>query len=117
MLIYTYHIYAGMALVDNEEKTTPALLALLLQVPIISSPVLFYKVSTGFAASAYFESQRLTGYWNIGSEYQVHLLPSFNFGIGINIFALILVILLLKARKGFKSTQGQAKELRAEPIA
>lgn len=95
--LYTYGIFAGLRFAENERDKKHLILFYWLQVPWISSPILGYRFTSGFHLSGIFIERDLKGFFRIGSDWQFNIVnTSLPWGIGLNIFALIMVLILIK---------------------
>jgi hypothetical protein len=65
-----------------------------LQIPFISSPLIAYRFSTGFQTTIAIVQSRFAVDWRLGSEGQFALFSSAPWGVGLNIVALVIVLLL-----------------------
>ena len=99
-LFFIFGIYSAMLLSERKSKGLDySILYNLIQIPILSSPILSFEVHVG----AYFGIiAQLTGFSfrpSLGSAYNFSILsPSDNFVIGINILALVIFLILRKSK-------------------
>jgi hypothetical protein len=94
--LYGYGIFAGLRLVDNPDEKKHLAVFYWLQVPWISSPILVYRFASGFHVTCVFVESKLGCFFRVGSDWQVSLFRPAPWGIGVNAFALALVVLLFK---------------------
>ena len=94
--LYGYGVFAGLRLAEHEEEKKHLMVFYWLQVPWISSPIIAYHFASGFHVSGGFMDWKLSGLFRIGSDWQFSLFQSAPWGLGVNAFALVMAILLLK---------------------
>lgn len=100
MLLFLFVTVSGLIFVQWPDRSKPLVVALALQIPLVSSPFFTYRlwVGNGFTVGV------VDGhfYWHvvwIGSRGEVGWFGNFPWGVGINLVALVLFLLLLIARK------------------
>ncbi|HAS8156254.1 hypothetical protein [Vibrio vulnificus] len=96
-VILSFQIYAGMVLVFNDGKITPAIISLIMQIPIIWLPAFAYQFSSGFLIYIIHQSPIIQAGWHVGDYLVLHIGPNspFKLGFGVNIIAATLLIILL----------------------
>lgn len=96
--LYSFGVYAGLQFADDREsKDLDLLIAYYwLQVPWLSSPVLSYRFASGFQVSGGWSGNQPFGGFRLGSEWQFSLAKAAPWGIGLNVFALVMVVLLMR---------------------
>ena len=95
----------GLMFVHDPGRTRPILVALAVQIPWISSPLVVYKFSTGFNAVLSLGSPERAGDFAfqlgwasfLGRSWKFALFEGNEWRIGINVFALVIFILLWKS--------------------
>ncbi|MGF1740614.1 hypothetical protein L4C34_05970 [Vibrio profundum] len=98
-LLYVYILVAGLIFARNKANTKRLKRALLVQVPWLSTPFLYYQFSAGanLATRVYESGVNSFGYF--GSEFQIALHPNDPWAIGVNFVALALYVLTLMASR------------------
>jgi hypothetical protein len=96
LVVNIYTILSGLLFADKPTRTTPLAVAFALQIPCISSPFLVYTFGMGFRVSAGFIGGRFSANYRLGSDFQVALLQGHPWGIGVNLFALLMFVMLLR---------------------
>lgn len=102
--LFAFVTVSGLVFVHNPENTGLMTVALALQVPWVSSPIFAYKLDAGFQLTVAFIGGNLTAALRLGSGFQVGIFQQHPWGAGLNLFALVLLALLLRA----KQMQGEA---------
>jgi len=92
--LYGYGIFLGVKLSEGSAPLPHLRFYFGLQIPFLSSPVIAYRFSTGLQATIAIIQPGVRFDWRLGSEGQFAILSSEPWGIGINIFALAIVLLL-----------------------
>jgi hypothetical protein len=100
--LYCYVIGSGLVLVRDPQKTRPIMIAFAAQIPRISSPVIAYNFCAG--AEAFFDVKvappglRLGGELLVfGSRCHFSMLREAPWSLGVNYFALVMLVLLWRA--------------------
>lgn len=100
--LYCYVIGSGLVFVCDPQKTRPMMLALAAQIPRISSPVIAYKFCAGF--EAFFDVKAAPPGLTLGGELlyfgsrgHFSLLHEAQWSLGVNYFALVMLLLLWRA--------------------
>jgi hypothetical protein len=104
VVLYTFIVVSGLLFADNPKCTLPMIFAFGLQIPWLSSPILTYSFSAGLRISAGLIGWRITLGYRLGSDAMLLFLVHRPWGIGINFFALLVFILLLRYRKALKKS-------------
>jgi len=99
LILNVYVLAAGLTFSNDRTKTKHLKRALLLQVPLISSPFIYYKFGAGVDWTVLFYRNGVNGYYNLGSTFQLATTPHYSWAIGVNIVALTLFLLTLKVYK------------------
>jgi hypothetical protein len=95
--LFAYVTISGLIFVQNPQRTAPLIVALVLQIPWISSPLIAYKFAAGFQVSAAIVGGQFKGGFLLGSDFRFNIFQQTPWGAGINLFALGLLLLLLRA--------------------
>ena len=96
--LFAYGIYAGLRFADNPSDTKHLIAFYWLQVPWLSSPLLAYRFASGFHVTGGFVDSKLSMLFRIGSDWQFSTAKPAPWGLGINVFALVVVILLMRKK-------------------
>ncbi|MCX6952924.1 MAG: hypothetical protein NTV51_12280 [Verrucomicrobia bacterium] len=70
-----------------------------LQVPWISSPLIGYRFTSGFNVPGAIVGGKLNGGFRIGSDWQFNFLQAIPWGVGLNLFALVMAWILIAAKE------------------
>jgi hypothetical protein len=103
LLLYAYVTGAGLVFAQSPRRTGPLFAALAIQVPLISSSLLVYKFAAGFEAflraSYSHDAGGLTLNFDsfFGSRSTVAVLQQNPVAVGVNLWAVVLLILLWKS--------------------
>lgn len=96
--IFGYILYAGLRACAYPDEIANTGLALWLQVPWVTSPIISYRLSAGYSFSAsYYPPVDFGFFFNLGSEFILNLLRPDRWGIGVNFAAIILLLLLRRS--------------------
>lgn len=96
LALFGFVTVSGLIFVDHPTRTAPIVAALALQIPWVSSPIIAYKFAAGFQVSAALIGGRFNGGFRLGSDFQINILQPLPWGVGINLFAVGLLILVLR---------------------
>jgi hypothetical protein len=106
IVLYLFTIIAGLLFADNQKRSTPLIIAWLLQIPWFSSPILSYDFSEGFHFVIGLANNGTANVFhcasNFGSEWHFSINQvdaAHPWEIGINLFAVIIFISLLKFKR------------------
>jgi hypothetical protein len=89
---------AGVLLAIDEKRTSLMRLALWLQIPVISSPIIVWIFSAGFSLNLTWIGKVLgVNFW-LGSQYQFNLLQELPWGGGANLYAVLMLVLLRRLK-------------------
>jgi len=97
LALYVFVTVSGLLVVHNPQKTGPLLVAVAMQVPMFSSPLIAYKFASGFQITLAIVDGRFKGAFLVGSDFQFNLFQRLRLGIGVNAFALLMLILLTRS--------------------
>jgi hypothetical protein len=92
VLANVYVVAAGLILVQNSRITSPLMLALAIQIPVFSSPILSYTYALGLYLVTGLTGTRLFFTYGFGARWQFFILREAPWTIGINIVPVILLI-------------------------
>jgi hypothetical protein len=94
VILNGYGIFLGVRLSDGSAPLRHLRLYFALQIPFISSPIIAYRFATGLQVTIAMIQSGLRWDWRLGSEGQFAILSSAPWGIGINVVAVAIVLLL-----------------------
>jgi hypothetical protein len=97
LAVFVFVTVSGLVFVHNPRRTGPLIVSLALQIPWVSSPIIAYKLAAGFQVCVALIDGRFAGGFRLGSDFQINFFQQLPWGAGINLFALALLILLLRA--------------------
>jgi hypothetical protein len=100
VVVYIFITAAGLAYVHNERRLAPILAAIAVQIPWVSSPILFYQLSAGSGVDVGISGRNFVYQitW-LGSSVEIRFFQSANWGGGLNLLALVVFILLWRSRR------------------
>jgi hypothetical protein len=99
LAVFAFITISGLVFVLHPERTTPLVLALALQIPLVSSPIVAYRLAAGFQVSVGFLDGRFSGGFRLGTDFQINFFQRLPWGVGINLFALVFLVLLVRATR------------------
>jgi len=103
--LYTYAITSGLIFVHDPRRTRALLVALALQIPWLSSPLIAYEFAAGFRCTvAVIGGSFKWGVTWLGANYELGLLEDNPWGVGVNLFAVVMFVLLWWSVKTPKPT-------------
>jgi hypothetical protein len=108
LALFAFVTASGLAFVHNPERTGPLIVALALQIPWVSSPIIAYRLAAGFQISIALIGGHFAGGFRLGSDFQINLFQQLPWGAGVNLFALALLVLLLRTTPMPKALQSTA---------
>lgn len=91
-LLNLFVLATGLLFVQNPKRTTPIAIALALQIPAISTPIIGYRYITGLGATVGVGKDGLFYLVRLGSDIQFNLLRPAPAAVGVNLIALVLLI-------------------------
>jgi hypothetical protein len=92
--LYGYGIFVGLKLSEGSAPLRHLRLYFGLQIPFISSPLIAYRFCSGLQATVAIIQPGLRWDCRLGSEWQIAILSSGLWGVGVNFVALAIVFLL-----------------------
>jgi hypothetical protein len=99
LALFAFITVSGLVFVHNPQRTDLLIVALGLQIPWVSSPVIAYKLAAGFQVCIALIAGRFAGGFRLGSDFQINVFQRLPWGAGVNLFALALLVLLLRAER------------------
>jgi hypothetical protein len=99
--VYIFVVASGLLFIENPKRIEPLAVALAIQIPSFSSPIVLYKLTAGLElyVGVLAGGPLLSYDIGIGSTFQIIFFQDVPFGFGINLVATALLILVLAARK------------------
>ena len=94
-LLYCLGIFAGIRYSEQPDNWLPLFLYHAIQVPLFTSPLFSYIFASGFLLSFGFGGGRLGFSFALGSSWMFTIAQTQPWSIGLNIFAITMVIALL----------------------
>ena len=98
MILYAYGIFVGLKVNDGKIADKHVVIYFCLQLPLISSPLLLYRFTSGFHAAVGVVGKRFMWTVGVGSEWKFALLEPYPLGIAINLFPLAILFVLYVER-------------------
>jgi hypothetical protein len=99
LALFAFITVSGLVFVHKPERTDLLIVALALQIPWVSSPIIAYKLAAGFQVCIALIGGRFAGGFRLGSDFQINVFQLLPWGAGVNLFALALLVLLLRATR------------------
>jgi hypothetical protein len=96
--LFVITVLSGLLFVDNPRCTVPLIVVTILQIPWISSPILTFGFTSGFRFVLGVLGENLLLSCQLGSECHIFFLQQRPWGLGINLFAVLILGLLLVYR-------------------
>ena len=93
-LLYLFVLISGLVFVQNPRRVMPTVVALALQIPVISSPLVAYRFGAGLHGGAGLGELGPFGWLRLGCDWQLNLLQPLPWGVGINLVAVLMLIVL-----------------------
>jgi hypothetical protein len=103
ILFSIFVLTSGLLLVQNPRRTKALLVALVLQIPVVSSPIIAYQFAAGLYAAVGLSEPGLNGngvavtFWwafRLGGQWQFNLLQPLPWSVGLNIVPIFLLCAL-----------------------
>ncbi len=97
--LFLFVMASGLLFAENPTCTTPLIVALILQIPVIASPVVSYNFAAGFGVRCGLVGGRFSGAYFLGSNWQLLIFSDSAWGFGLNIVALASLICIFWAQQ------------------
>ncbi len=98
---FAFGVFCGLSFIEDEEKGLKLLRWFFgIQIPILSSPLFAYQLSAGAGVNLSWIGSNMSIFWRFGSEMGVWILQDRPWGLGLNIFALVMFIWTNRILKG-----------------
>jgi hypothetical protein len=98
IMFYLAVLVSGLMVVQNPRRTRPVMIILVLQLPVIISPIFGYQFSSGLSANfgPTFDPSGMGWFWSMqfGSQFSFGLMPQPPWGFGFNLVPALLLTLL-----------------------
>jgi hypothetical protein len=108
---FAFGVFAGLRFIEGEAKGLKLLRWFFaIQVPILSSPIFAYQLSSGFGVNLSWIGERLSAFFRFGSEMGVWILQDRPWGLGVNAFALIMLVWTHRLIRGREKRPNKAPE-------
>ena len=114
LCLYTFVVISGLFLVYDPKCKLPLLIAFALQIPSISSPIIAYSFTAGFYVTIAVIDGRAAGSFRLGSDWKLSVLQNAPWGIGVNLFAVAMLVLLVRTIELDRRTQKQSQPSQSE---
>jgi hypothetical protein len=115
LLLHVFILISGLMFVMNAQRVMPLVVALALQLPYITSPIIAYHLGAGLHGGVGV-GERGFFYWiRLGSDWQFNLLQPLPSGLGVNLVAVFFLAAVVHSM----SRQGRRgmTAIAAAPIA
>ena len=97
LALSAFLLVSGVLFVTSRRLTRPLMVSLLLQIPLVSSPFIGYRFFAGLMVVVYFVDGNIGAIDRAGAEFWFEYRPeTAPLGVGVNLVALILLVLLLR---------------------
>ena len=97
MALFGFVTTSGLVFVQDPKRIDLLIVALAIQVPWVSSPLIAYKFAAGFQVCIALFGGHFYGGFRLGSDYQINFFQHLPWGAGINLFAVALLVLVVRA--------------------
>jgi hypothetical protein len=98
MILYAFGIFSGIGLTENRPAYSRLLFYFAIQVPFVSSPFFVYEFTSGCQIAVGIVGSGLIWSARLGSNWEVAIRQPNSWGVGINVFALIVMLVLYLER-------------------
>lgn len=98
IVLYAFVTIAGALFALDERRTWPLRTALWLQIPWISSSIMAWRFTSGLSITVTLIGGGLSMNFWLGSIWQFNLFEKLPPGVGINLFAMLMLLLLRRTR-------------------
>ena len=95
--LYAMVTISGLLFVQDQRRIVPLIIALAIQIPWVSSPIFAYRFTAAFHLTIGLIGGKLNGGFRLGSDWQCSLFQKLPWGVGVNLFTLLIVILLARS--------------------
>lgn len=90
---FSFGIFCGLKFIEDETKGLKLLRWYFgIQIPILSSPIVAYQLSSGAGLNLSWIGSKMSIFWRVGSEMGIWLLRDRPWGLGVNLFALAMFL-------------------------
>jgi hypothetical protein len=98
LAVFAFVTVSGLVFVHRPERTDLMIISLALQIPWVSSPIIAYKLAAGFQVCVALIGGHWAGGFRLGSDFQINFFQRLPWGWGVNLFALGLLVLVVRAK-------------------
>ncbi|HEX3356973.1 MAG TPA: hypothetical protein VHS31_08385 [Tepidisphaeraceae bacterium] len=116
ILLYLFVLISGLLFVHNPQRVMPLAVALVLQIPIVSSPILSFQFVAGCMMGGGVTEAGPFGGVKIGADWQFNVLRALPWGVGINVIPLILFFALAWSVSRQHRRQQAVPSMQMEPV-
>jgi len=97
LALYAFVTASGLVLVQNPRRTGPLFIAIAMQIPWVCSPLISYRFTSGFHVTIGLIGGSFGGGFHFGSDWQCSVFQQIPWGIGVNLFAVLVLVLLARS--------------------
>ena len=94
LALHVFVLVSGLLFVQNSARVMPLVVALAIQIPYLSSPVVLYRFADGLCGGVGVAESGLFGWWRLGTDWYFGLLRPLPWGIGINLVPVAMLAAL-----------------------
>jgi hypothetical protein len=94
LLLHVFVLVSGLLFVHNPARIMPLVVALAIQIPYLSSPLVTYRFADGLFGGVGIAETGAFGWIRLGSDWQFYLLQPLPWGVGINLVAVAVLAAL-----------------------
>ena len=94
LLLHLFVVISGLLFVQNPTRVMPLVVALAIQIPYLSSPLVTYRFADGLIGGVGIAETGPFGWIRLGSDWQFNLLQPLPWGLGINLVAVAVLAAL-----------------------
>lgn len=94
LALYAFVTLSGLLFVHNPQRTLPLFIAVGLQIPWISSPLLAYRFTAGLQATVGLTGGTFAWRLGLGSDWHCSVFQKLPWGAGVNLIAVLMLVLL-----------------------
>lgn len=94
LLLHLFVLVSGLLFVQNSTRVMPLVVALAIQIPYLSSPLVTYRFADGLFGGVGIADTGPFGWIRLGSDWQFNLFQPLPWGFGINLVAVAVMAAL-----------------------
>jgi len=95
VLLYLFVLITGLLLAHDRQRIMPLVVALALQIPVISSPIIAFRFGAGLVLPVGLGESGFFWWIRFGADWQFNLLQRLPWGVGINLVPIALLAALV----------------------